>query len=92
MGSEIAGGWAAKLSGNGPNARAALLDWLRTPVKRLGSRALRDMQRRIDELRNGGADHRPALSPDRTHAPTRGAHRPSEGSDAAAPWRAAENG
>ena len=56
VGSEIAAGWAAKLSGNGPNAGEALLDWLRTPAKGFGSRALRDMQKRIDELRSLGGE------------------------------------
>ena len=56
VGSEIAAGWAAKLSGNGPNAGEALLDWLRAPAKGFGSRALRDMQTRIDELRGLGAE------------------------------------
>jgi hypothetical protein len=57
VGSEIAGGRVTKLTGDGPNTSGdALLDWLQAPAKWFGSRALRDMQQRIDELRNLGAE------------------------------------
>lgn len=55
-GGDTAAGWAARLSGNGPDAGEALLDWLRAPAKGFGPRALRDMQKRIDELRSLGAE------------------------------------
>jgi hypothetical protein len=93
VGSEIAAGWAAKLSGNGPNAGEALLDWLRAPARGFGTRALRDMQKRIDELRNLGAER--IVLPEvpiermRQHA-VRIA--PPQGIDAPAAWRAAAHG
>ena len=63
MGREIAATWAARLSGNGPNAGEALLDWLRAPASGFGTRALRDMQQWISapEARQGVASDGEAI-------------------------------
>ncbi|EIZ79505.1 transposase Tn3 family protein [Novosphingobium sp. Rr 2-17] len=55
-GSATAAGWAVKLGAVGPNQDQTLLDWLRTPSKGFGARAMGDVQKRIAVLQSLGAE------------------------------------
>ena len=56
IGTDLTSDWMARLSGPGPIAGEALLDWLRTPAQGFGRNDISSMQSRIEHLRQLGAE------------------------------------